>query len=151
MVLAIIGGAPAQVVPLVDLYRQAGAEAGHNPESLKIGVASHFHIAKTSQQAREEFYPYYAHYLRPSSPGARGWHVSPADYEQLASPRGGLFVGSPQEIVEKLLYEYELFGHQRFLAQLDIGGMPYAMVAEAIELFATEVAPVIRRETTPGS
>ena len=53
-------------------------------------------------------------------------------------------MGSPQQIVDKILYERELFGHQRFLAQIDIGGVPYSEVARVIELFATKVAPVIR-------
>ena len=65
---------------------------------------------------------------------------------QLASREGPLFMGSPQQIVDKILYEYELFGHRRFLAQIDIGGLPYAKVAEVIELLATDVAPVVRRE-----
>ena len=59
---------------------------------------------------------------------------------------GRLFVGSPQQIVDKILYERELFGHQRFLAQIDIGGLPFAKVAQVIELFATKIAPVIRAE-----
>jgi len=60
---------------------------------------------------------------------------------------GAYFVGSPQQIIEKLLYQRHIFGHQRFLAQIDLGGMPYRMVARTIELLATEVAPVVRRET----
>ncbi len=64
----------------------------------------------------------------------------------MAGPNNSLFVGSPQEIVEKILRQHELFGHQRFLAQLDIGGLPFNKVAQSIELLATEVAPVVRRE-----
>ena len=62
-------------------------------------------------------------------------------------PDTGLFVGSPQQIVEKILRQYELFGHQRFMAQMDIGGLPFKKVAESIELFATKVAPIVRKET----
>ena len=40
----------------------------------------------------------------------------------------------------------ELFGHQRFLAQIDVGGLPFAKVARVIELFATKVAPLVRAE-----
>ena len=68
----------------------------------------------------------------------------------MASPEGALFVGSPQQIIDKILYEHRLFGHQRFIAQIDIGGLPYAKVADVIELLATEVAPVIRREIPAG-
>lgn len=74
--------------------------------------------------------------------------LSRSDYERATSLEGAYFVGSPQQIIDKLLYQYEMFGHQRFMAQIDIGGLPYAKVAQTIELLATEVAPVVRRETT---
>ena len=74
--------------------------------------------------------------------------MSRADFEQMTSPGTALFVGSPQQIVEKILHQYELFGHSRFLAQMDIGGLPFERVAEGIELLATEVAPVVRKETS---
>ena len=64
----------------------------------------------------------------------------------MRSPRGALSVGSPQEVTEKILYQHELFGHQRFLAQISVGPMPHAKVMRAIELFGTEVAPAVRRE-----
>jgi alkanesulfonate monooxygenase SsuD/methylene tetrahydromethanopterin reductase-like flavin-dependent oxidoreductase (luciferase family) len=70
-----------------------------------------------------------------------------ADYQGLASPQGGLFVGSPQQIIDKLLYQHELFGHQRFMGPIDVGGMPFAKVAEMIELLGSAVAPVVGRET----
>jgi alkanesulfonate monooxygenase SsuD/methylene tetrahydromethanopterin reductase-like flavin-dependent oxidoreductase (luciferase family) len=73
--------------------------------------------------------------------------LSRSDYEQEASLRGAYFVGSPQQVVDKLLYQHELFGHQRIMAQIDLGGLPYRQVAQTIELLATEVAPVVRRET----
>lgn len=70
------------------------------------------------------------------------------DFERLSAPETALFVGSSQQIIEKILQQYELFGHQRFLAQMDIGGMPFKKVAENIERLAVEVAPVIRHETS---
>jgi alkanesulfonate monooxygenase SsuD/methylene tetrahydromethanopterin reductase-like flavin-dependent oxidoreductase (luciferase family) len=72
--------------------------------------------------------------------------LSRGDHERAASLEGAYFFGSPQQIIDKLLYQHELFGHQRFLAQIDIGGLPYNKVAQTIELLATEVAPVVRRE-----
>jgi alkanesulfonate monooxygenase SsuD/methylene tetrahydromethanopterin reductase-like flavin-dependent oxidoreductase (luciferase family) len=65
-------------------------------------------------------------------------------FETRAAPQGPIFVGSPQQIVDKLGYERELFGHDRFLAQIDIGGLPYAKVARSIELLATKVLPALR-------
>ena len=144
--LANISGEPARFKPFIDLYRHTGLEAGHATGDLKVAISGHLHVQKDSQRAREEFFPHYTHYLRHNLPQRdRGWEVSRSDYEQLASSRGSLFVGSPQEIADKILYEHELFGHQRFLAQIDIGGLPYAKVAQVIELLACDVLPIVKR------
>lgn len=148
MALAILGGNPKRFKPLVDLYRQAGKDAGHTSETLKVGVTGHAYIAKTTQQAKDEFYPYYSNYWEyVNRQRGMGTRMSRDDFEQMASPNTALFVGSPQQIIEKILQQHELFGHQRFLAQLDIGGQPFKNVAEGIELLATEIVPIVRRET----
>ncbi len=78
----------------------------------------------------------------------RGWSpMGRGQFEMGRSPRGALVVGSPEEVVEKILYEHELFGHQRFTAQISVGTLPHAKVMRAIELFGTEVAPAVRKET----
>ncbi|MFD1777111.1 LLM class flavin-dependent oxidoreductase [Fredinandcohnia salidurans] len=149
MALAILGGHPKRFKPLVDLYRQAGIEAGHNPQDLKVGVTGHAYLAETTQQAKDEFYPYYSNYWEyVNRQRGMGTRMSRTDFEHMASPDTALFVGSPQQVAEKILTQYELFGHKRFLAQLDIGGQPFKNVAKGIELLATKVAPIVRRETS---
>ena len=151
LALANIGLPPAQLAPMVELYRRAGSEAGHRAADLKVAVAGHLHVQKNSQDAMRTFYPHYAGYFRNHAPDQyRAREISPDAYQQLASPEGALFVGSPQQIVDKILHGHGLFRHQRFLAQIDIGGLPYARVAEVIELFATQVAPVVQRELAAG-
>ena len=146
--LANIGGEPARFVPFVELYRRSGLQGGHDPAALKVGISGHLHVARDSQRALDGFYPHYARYMAHNLPNRdRGWQVSRADYEALAGLHGALFVGSPQQIVDKILYEHELFGHQRFMAQIDIGGLPFAKVASAIELLATAVLPAVQRAT----
>ena len=146
LALANISMLPAKLAPLVELYRRTGNEAGHRAEELKVSVASHLHVQKNSRDAMDTFYPHYAGYFRNHAPAQYGTReISRSDYEQLASPQGPLFVGSPRQIVDKILYEHELFGHQRFLAQIDIGGLPYAKVAAVIELMASDVMPAVRR------
>ena len=63
---------------------------------------------------------------------------------ELRAPRGALAVGSPEEVAEKILFEHELFGHDRFLAQISVGSLPHERALRAIELFGTEVAPRVR-------
>lgn len=144
--LANIGGEPARFKSFIDLYRDTGLRAGHARADLRVAVSGHLHVQKDSQRALDEFFPFYTRYMRHNLPQRdRGPDISRQDYEWLASPRGSLFVGSPQQIADKILYEHELFGHQRFLAQIDIGGLPFPKVAQAIELLATEVLPIVRR------
>lgn len=147
MALAILGGDPVRFKPLVDIYRRAGLASGHNVNDLNIGVTGHTYIAETTEQAREEFYPYYSNYWGYVN-RQRGMNtrMSRADFEQMSSPDSALFVGSSQQIIEKVMHQYELFGHQRLIAQMDIGGLPFTKVAKNIERLATEVAPVLRRE-----
>ena len=144
--LAILGQ-PERFTTLADLYRQTGTIAGHSPDDLRVGVTSHFHVDTTSQGARDTFYPYYSRYIGDNMPSARGQRLSRDAFDAWGSPRGALLVGSPQEIVDKVLWEREILGHDRFLAQVGLGGLPFAETARSIELLATEILPVVRRET----
>jgi len=146
LALANISVPPAKLAPLAELYRSAGIKAGHDIAALKFSIATHLHVADNSQDAHDTFYPHYAGYFRNhAATQYRAREITRADYDALAAPQGALFVGSPQQIVDKILYERELFDHQRFLMQIDIGGLPFAEVARVIELFATRIAPVVRR------
>ncbi len=144
LALAIIGGMPEQFTPFVDLYRDVAARSGH-PE-LPVSVNSHAYLADTTQRAADEFYPSYA--LLMNRIGLeRGWSgMSRPQFDALRSPRGALFVGTPEEVTEKILFQHELFGHSRFLAQLSVGTLPHRGVMHAIELLGTKVAPVVRDE-----
>jgi probable LLM family oxidoreductase len=145
LALANISMPPAKLAPLADLYRRTGVQAGHAASTLKVSIATHMHIKENSQDALNTFYPHYAGYFFTHTPSQyRAQDVTRADYEERAATHGAIFVGSPQQIIDKILYERELFGHQRFLAQIDIGGLPFLEVARVIELFAAKVAPVIR-------
>jgi probable LLM family oxidoreductase len=147
MALAIIGGAPERFVALVELYRDSARQAGHDPAKLPVSVNTHAFVADTSQQAADQFYPSYAHVM--SKIGAeRGWPpMNRAQFDVLRSPRGALAVGSPQEVIDKILFEHELFGHQRYLAQMGVGTLPHDQMMRSIELFGTVVAPAVRRHT----
>lgn len=146
LAVAIIGGEPARFGPLVDLYRTTGRDAGHTPERLRVGINMHAYVADTSQRAADEFFPPYAELM--SRVGReRGWPpVTRQQFEAARSPRGALLVGSPQQVIEKILQHHEIFGHDRLLAQVTVGTVPHDRVMRSIELLGTEVAPVVRRE-----
>jgi probable LLM family oxidoreductase len=145
MALAIIGGQPERFVPFAELHRQAAREAGHEPPPA-LSINSHTYVAESSRQAADEFFPSYAAMMNAIG-RERGWSgIGRAEFDALRDPRGALLVGSPEEVVEKILFEHDLFGHQRFLAQISVGTLPHAKVMRAIELLGTEVAPAVREE-----
>ncbi len=146
LALAIIGGQPERFVPFVELYREAAREAGHDPSQLPVSINSHGYIADTSQQAADEsFGPFVETMNRIGK--ERGWApMTRAGFEAQRQPRGALVIGSPQEVIDKILFEYELFGHQRFMLQFTVGTIPHAKVMRCIELYGTKVAPVVRKE-----
>jgi probable LLM family oxidoreductase len=146
LALAIIGGAPERFVPLVQLYRESARRAGHDPETLQVGINSHGFIASDSAEAVEAAFPPYLDVMGRIG-RERGWPPpTRAQFDAERSRRGALLIGSPQEDIDKILFEHELFGNTRFLVQLSVGTMPHDKLLRAIELFGTEVAPVVRRE-----
>ncbi|MFZ1772917.1 MAG: LLM class flavin-dependent oxidoreductase [Rhizobiaceae bacterium] len=145
LALAIIGGEPARFKPLVDLYRQAGARAGHGPKTLKVAINSHGFIAGDSNVAADTYFPPYAEMFGRIG-RERGWGpVTRAQYEAGRTLRGALLVGSPNEIAEKILAEHELFANDRFMMQIDMGSLPHALTLKAIELFGTRVKEQVSR------
>ena len=145
MALAIIGGTPERFVPMIDLYRESARRAGHDVASLPVSINSHGFVADTAQEALDAAFPPYLEVMGRIG-RERGWPPpTRRQFEAETSARGALFVGSPQQVVDKILYEHELFAHQRFLIQLSVGSMPHDTMMRAIELLGTEVAPAVRR------
>jgi probable LLM family oxidoreductase len=151
LVLAIIGGTPDRFVPLIDLYRGSAGEAGHDESSLRVAINSHGFIAEDSQDAVETFHAPYVQVMTKIG-RERGWSpMTREGFDAMRSPGGSLLVGSPQEVIDKMMREYELFRYDRFLMHLSVGTMPHEKVMKAIELLGTKVAPVIRKETAARS
>lgn len=145
LALAIIGGMPEHFAPLIDLYRNAGAKAGHDAATLKVGINSHGFIADSSQEAADEWFAPYAEVMTRIG-RERGWPpTNRQHYEAQREPRGALLVGGVQEVVDKILFEHSVFKNDRFLLQLTVGPMPHARVMRAIELYGTQVAPAVRK------
>jgi len=146
LTIAIIGGSPERFAPLVDLYRRAFAAAGHDLTDARVAINTHAFVGETDADANRAFaQPYLAMMNRIGQ--ERGWPPAGREqYDALRSPRGALAVGTPEQVAEKLLWEHDLFGHDRYLAQISVGAVAHANVMRAIELFGTEVAPVVRAE-----
>jgi probable LLM family oxidoreductase len=151
MALAIIGGMPDRFVPLIDLYRETASQSGIGSSVARVSINSHTFISEDSQQAANDFYPSYAEVMTRIG-RERGWPgITRQQYEMMRQPEGSLLVGSPQQVIDKILFEYELFGHDRFLAQLTVGSIPHQKVMHAIELLGNVVAPAVRKATAAAS
>jgi probable LLM family oxidoreductase len=146
MALGIIGGMPERFAPFAELHRRAAVEAGHDPARLPLSINSHGYVAETSKQAADEAFPPFAQMMNKIGQ-ERGWRpMTRQDFAASLTRRGANFVGSPQDVIEKILFQHEIFRHQRFLLQITVGAMPHDKVMRSIELFATKVAPVVREE-----
>ena len=150
MALAIIGGQPARFAPLIELYREALQRVGNDP-TLPVSINSHGFVAQTSREAADASWP--STELMMNRIGReRGWPpMSRRDFDAQRHISGALVTGSPQEVVEKILYQHEIFRHDRFLLQLSVGTMPHEQVMSAIELYGTKVAPAVREEVARRS
>lgn len=149
MALAIIGGAPARFQPMVELYRQAAARAGHDPSTLPVSINAHGFLAEESDEAAEvAFGPFSTTMNRIGR--ERGWPpITRRQFDAERALEGASFVGDAQQMVDKILYHHELFGHDRFMVQFTVGPMPHDRVLRAIELLGTQVAPAVRRALAP--
>lgn len=146
MALAIIGGMPERFAPFFDLYRRASKEYGFDPTQIPLSINSHGFISDDPQEAVDAYYPA-ATAMMNKIGRERGW--APATREQLETQRllrGSDFVGSPDEIIEKILFQHDVFKHQRFLMYMGNNSIEHRKMLHAIELFGTKVAPVVRKE-----
>ncbi len=150
LMIAIIGGQPRQFAPLVDFYRETAGKVGHDAATLPVGVSAHGFIADNSQDALDIAFP--AHSAAMSRIGKeRGWPpTTRAQFEAGASTQGAYFMGSPQEVIDKILQQHEWFKHDRFGLQLSVGTLPHRVVMRAIELYGTVVKPAIDKALGPS-
>jgi alkanesulfonate monooxygenase SsuD/methylene tetrahydromethanopterin reductase-like flavin-dependent oxidoreductase (luciferase family) len=146
MALAIIGGMPERFAPLFNLYREYARRAGHDPAQIPSSINSHGFIAEDSKEAADLSFA--ASSIIMNRIGReRGWPpMSRQQYDAARTLRGANFVGNPDEVIEKILFQHQIFQHQRFLLQMSVGTMPHDKMMRAIELFGTKVAPVVRKE-----
>jgi len=145
LMVAIIGGAFERFGPLVDLYRQAGARAGHDPASLKVGVHAMGFVGETDGAARDAFFPGWAH-LTATVGRERGWPPpTRQQFDALAGPDGAFLVGGPQTVAAKMLQASKaLGGLSRITFQMSTASLETSAMQRSIALLGAEVAPIVR-------
>lgn len=143
MMLTTLGGPAINFKHSVDAYRETAEENGHDSSTLPIGTTSLFYVADTTKEALKGMYPH----INSGFEAIRGGGYPKQQFAQAPDTRDALMVGSTQQIIEKLLYQYELYGMQRFMAQLDFGGVPFDKIMKNIEIIGEEIIPAIKKYT----
>lgn len=147
LVLGVLLGPVGQFADGVAKYYQAFESAGHPVRDARVGITAHGYLAGTSQGARDTMYPYFKAGMRENNhQRGAGFDLPRGAFDAQATPGGALLVGSPQEVIDKLMTYHELYGVTRAVFHLGYGQMPQRDHLAAIELLGTEVAPVIRHE-----
>jgi alkanesulfonate monooxygenase SsuD/methylene tetrahydromethanopterin reductase-like flavin-dependent oxidoreductase (luciferase family) len=141
--LAHLGGPVSAFKQMLDLYRETARESGHDPAELPVATAGFFYAAPTSQEALRDLYPHINEGMKKTN--GRGFPKQ--SFAQGVDPRNVMNIGSPQEIIEKILYQREMFGHQRYIGQMDFGGMPFENLVRNVEIIGEEILPAIRKYT----
>lgn len=127
----------------IKAYREALIESGYNSQDFPIATAGIFYVAETSQKARQEAFPFISKGFMFSN----GQAFPKRAFAQSEKLNDILNIGSPQEIIEKILYQYESFGISRYIAQIDFGGIPFENLMKNLEFLASDILPAIRRYT----
>lgn len=143
IMLAQLGGSATHSKATIDAYRETASQSGFDQTALPIAVTTLFYAAENSQDAVREYYPH----MNAGMQALQGVGYPKQQFARSTDHRDVLLLGSPQQIIEKLLYQYELFGHQRIMAQIDFSGVPFDKIIKNIELIATEIMPAIKKHT----
>ncbi|WP_010650009.1 LLM class flavin-dependent oxidoreductase [Oceanobacillus massiliensis] len=143
MFMAHLGGPVSVFKRTIDAYRQAAQSRGFDTAELPVATAGFFYAAETSQKALQDMYPHINEGMKKTN----GQGFPKQHFAQGVDPHNVMNIGSPQEIIEKILYQHEVFGHQRYIAQIDFGGMPFEKLMKNIELIGTEILPAIKKYT----
>ena len=143
MMLAMLGGPVSTFKRSIDAYREAARQNGHDPAALPVATAGFFFVGENAEKALQEYYPH----IDKGMERTNGRGFPEYAFMQGSDPHNVMNIGSVQQIIEKILYQHEQFGHQRYIAQMDFGGVPRKKVIEMIEIIGTEILPAIRKYT----
>ncbi|MFD3811519.1 LLM class flavin-dependent oxidoreductase [Rhodococcus sp. NPDC058639] len=127
---------------LIGYYRQRWAEYGHDPAAARVGAGTAgLYVTRTSQEAVDRFRPLFEQRLRLArEAGQPSVFGTVEDFVE----RSSALIGSPQQVIDKVLRYHERLGHEVMHVTADRGGLTSAEQRASLELFQSEVAPALR-------
>lgn len=143
MMLTTLGGPAINFKYSVDSYREALIENGYDPKEFPVATTSLFHVGNTPQEALRGMYPH----IDSGFKTIRGTGYPKAQFAESVNKTDALMVGDKNQIIEKLLFQHELYGMNRFMAQLDFGGVPFDKIMKNIEIIGNDILPEIKKYT----
>jgi probable LLM family oxidoreductase len=147
LMVAIIGGETRSFKPLVDLYWEAGRQAGYSADQLKVGVHSLGYVAESTKEAADDFFPGYARTMTEIGK-ERGWpKMTRAHFDAQRDTQGALIIGDPDEVTEKIIRHSKVLGGiSRITFMMNPASLPHEKLMRATKLIGTRVAPALREE-----
>ncbi|MRG87141.1 LLM class flavin-dependent oxidoreductase [Salinibacillus xinjiangensis] len=143
MFMAHLGGTTSVFKRTIEAYREAARQSGYDPAELPVSTAGFFYAAETSQQALRETHPFINEGMKLTN----GQGFPKQLFAQSVDKSSIMNIGSPQQIIEKILYQHEQFGHQRYIGQMDFGGVSFDNLKKNIDIIGTEILPAIKKYT----
>ena len=144
LTVAIIGGEPHRFRPLIDLYREAGRQAGHAEEKLTVDVHAVGFVADTIEGAANDLWP--SHSAAFTRIGReRGWPpTTRAVFDAQRGELGAFLVGDPETVAKKMWHISDSLGGVEQISLVMSGGpLPHEKLLHAIELLGTQVRPLV--------
>lgn len=143
MYMAHLGGPASIFKNTIDIYRQVADSSGFDSSKLPVATGGFFYVAEDSKTALREYYPHVNEGMKITN----GQGFPKQAFAQAQDKRSIINVGSPNEIIEKILYQHEMFHNQRYIAQLDFGGVPFDKIMSNIDIIGEKILPEVKKYT----
>lgn len=135
---------------LIAHYRERFEAYGHDPSRAHVAAGSGgLLIADTAEQAVTRYKDVYEARVRqtfkPHLEGRAGYNTPFRTIED-AIADGPQLIGSPQQIIDKILGYHEVYRHDLQSITVDGFGLERAEQIETLQRFSEEIAPIVRKE-----
>jgi alkanesulfonate monooxygenase SsuD/methylene tetrahydromethanopterin reductase-like flavin-dependent oxidoreductase (luciferase family) len=129
---------------LVRYYRERWEHYGHDPALIAVGAGTAgYYATRNSQEALAVYRPIFdAQREFQRKLGLRPVFSDLNDFVE----RSSALIGSPQQVVDKVHRYHDRLGHSVMHLHADAGGLTPAQHRDSLELFQSEIAPVLRRD-----